>query len=341
MKILSFIVPSYNCEAYLNKCISSIADENVIDRLEVIIVNDGSSDKTEMIAREWCDRYPESIRLINQENKGHGGALNTGCAAATGKYLKVVDADDWVETQNLAEFLTKLDRADADVVLTQYYTRDILNGNVNQWRCCPADFDRKYTLNEVMSDWRTFENGFTLHGIAYRTDFYREKCIQLTERVFYEDYEFASVPACFAEDILVADVFVYDYRIGDVNQSVSNKNRLARVSHTEKVIERLVLQYRELASDVDPATRKYLCVKTKELLLSYMKTVMLDEPNHKKGRREGKRMMMRIGADMPETYALAEKQYTVLRLFNRLHISTQVLNRILQSRIYGLLKRSL
>lgn len=341
MKILSFIVPSYNCEAYLNKCVSSFADEKVLDKLEIIIVNDGSFDKTETIAQEWCDRYPNSVRLINQENKGHGGALNTGCAAATGKYLKVVDADDWVETQNLEKLLAGLAETDADVVLTQYFTCDISNGKNKQWTCHPDDFDREYTLNDAVSEWRAFENGFTLHGIAYRTDFYHEKCIQLTEHVFYEDYEFASVPACFAASIRVLDVFIYDYRIGDVNQSVSNKNRLARVSHTEKVIDRLVCQYCELASDENPATIRYLCIKTKELLLSYMKTVMLDEPNRKKGRSDGKRMMARIGSEMPETYALAKKQYAVLRLFNRLHISTQVLNRILQSRIYGLLKRSL
>lgn len=341
MKILSFIVPSYNCEAYLNKCISSLADENVLDGIEIIIVNDGSSDKTEAIAREWCERYPDSVRLINQENKGHGGALNTGCAAATGKYLKVVDADDWVETQNLAELLAGFDETDADVVLTQYSTYDISNENTKKWVCSPDDFDREYTLSEAVSEWRAFENGFTLHGIAYRTEFYREKCIQLTEHVFYEDYEFASVPACFARSIRALNVFVYVYRIGDVNQSVSSKNRLARVSHTEKVLGRLICQCRELPSDADPATKRYLCIKTKELLLSYMKTVMLDEPNRKKGRSDGKRMMSRIGSELPETYALAEKQYTVLRLFNRLHIGTQVLNRILQSRIYGLLKRSL
>ena len=101
MKILSFIIPSYNCERFLDKCLTSFLDEEVIDKLDVIVVNDGSKDSTPEVAQKYCDRYPGSIRLINQENKGHCGALNTGCAAATGKYLKVIDADDWVDTVNL------------------------------------------------------------------------------------------------------------------------------------------------------------------------------------------------------------------------------------------------
>ena len=120
MKILSFIIPSYKSAGFLDKCIPSFLNEAVLDKLDIIIVNDGSTDDTPLVARKYCDAHPDSIRLINQENKGHGGALNTGCAAAVGKYLKVIDADDWVETQNLPEFVAKLEKSDADVVLTHH-----------------------------------------------------------------------------------------------------------------------------------------------------------------------------------------------------------------------------
>ena len=98
MKILSFIIPSYNSERFLDKCIGSMLSEQVLDALDIIVVNDGSKDGTVEVAQKYCDAYPDSVRLISQENKGHGGALNTGCAAAVGKYLKVIDADDWVAT---------------------------------------------------------------------------------------------------------------------------------------------------------------------------------------------------------------------------------------------------
>ena len=125
MKVLSLIVPAYNSEQYLDTCIGSFLNEKILDKLDIVIVNDGSTDGTETIAQRYCKAYPDSVRLISQENRGHGGALNAGCAAAKGKYLKVIDADDWVETANLAAFIKKLEICESDVVLTHYYTRDI------------------------------------------------------------------------------------------------------------------------------------------------------------------------------------------------------------------------
>ena len=87
-KILSIIIPSYNARKFLDKGIPTFLDPAVIDSLDVIIVNDGSTDDTAAIAEKYCRMFPDSIRLISQPNKGHGGALNTGCAAAVGKYLR-------------------------------------------------------------------------------------------------------------------------------------------------------------------------------------------------------------------------------------------------------------
>jgi glycosyltransferase involved in cell wall biosynthesis len=108
MKLLSFIIPSYNCEKYLDKCLTSMLHPELLERLEIIVVNDGSQDGTQAIAERYVNAYPATVRLINQENRGHGGALNAGCAAATGKYLKAIDADDWVETDSLPQFLSLL-----------------------------------------------------------------------------------------------------------------------------------------------------------------------------------------------------------------------------------------
>ena len=116
MKVLSLVVPAYNSEDFLDKGIGSFLQESVLEKLDIIIVNDGSMDTTAQVAEKYCRQYPGSVRLISQENKGHGGALNTGCAAAVGKYLKVVDADDWIETENLPEFIALLEDCSSDVV---------------------------------------------------------------------------------------------------------------------------------------------------------------------------------------------------------------------------------
>ena len=82
MKILTFVIPAYNSESFLHKCLDSMLVPELLEKLEILVVSDGSTDRTAEIAEGYCVRYPDTVRLISQENKGHGGALNTGCAAA-------------------------------------------------------------------------------------------------------------------------------------------------------------------------------------------------------------------------------------------------------------------
>lgn len=117
-KIVSFIIPSYNVEKYLNICLTSFLNPEVLDQIEVIVVDDGSKDQTAQIARTYIEQYPQVFRLISKENGGHGSAINAGTAQAVGRYLKVIDADDWVVTENLKEFVEKLTDCSADVVLS-------------------------------------------------------------------------------------------------------------------------------------------------------------------------------------------------------------------------------
>lgn len=338
-KILSFIIPSYNAQQFLDKCIPSFVNEEVFDELDVIIVNDGSKDDTAEVAQKYCDMYPNSVRLINQENKGHGGALNTGCAAAVGKYLKVIDADDWVETQNLPEFLKLLKECESDVVLTHHYTINISNGEVKKWKSYPKEFGRAYTFDEIMTEWKSFDRSLTFHGITYNTKFYHENAIQLSEHVFYEDHEFATIPCCYAKTITPLDLFIYDYRIGDIQQSVSDENQLKRISHTEAILKRFIKEYKTLNLDENSAGRTYYCMKAQGLLLSYITTVMLVEKNKKSGRELGDKMMARFRKHMPMTFEMAEKQYKIFRLMNELHISKKTWEKIFDSKIYRIIKK--
>lgn len=340
MKILSFIIPSYNCKQYLDKCITSFLDEDVLDRLDIIIVNDGSKDETPEVAQKYCDLYPGSIRLINQENKGHGGALNTGCAAAVGKYLKVIDADDWVETQNLKEYLGFLENCDSDVVLTHHYTINISTGEIKKWKSYPKTAGKAYTFEEIMADWKSFDRSLTFHGITYHTEFYHKHGIQLSEHVFYEDHEFATFPCAMAKSITPLDLFIYDYRIGDVQQSVSDTNQLKRISHTETVLKRLISEYQKLPLAEDAGGRGYVAMKAQGLLLSYLTTAMLVEPDKKKGREMGAKMMELFEKDLPEAAQLARKQYGMYRIMNTLHISKKTFEKLLHSKVYNKLRNN-
>lgn len=336
MKILSFIIPSYNSESYLDKCISSMLVPEILDKLEILVVNDGSTDATAAVAETYCTQYPGVVRLISQENKGHGGALNTGCAAALGKYLKVVDADDWVVTENLPEFIRLLEHCESDVVLTHHHTIDISTGEIKKWKSYPPEFGKAYSFDEIMADWNGYNRSLTLHGITYRRDFYHKFGSPLSEHVFYEDYEYATFPCCLAESVTPFDLFLYEYRIGDVNQSVSNVNQLKRIGHTETVLRNMTEKYLRLP---ESAGKRYAARKIQELLLSYFTTALLVEPDKRKGRAQAARIMVDYQDHCPEVHSLAQRKYQVFLLLNRLHISEQTWKRFLASGIYNLLTK--
>ncbi len=337
-KILSFVVPSYNSSKFMNTVISSFLEASVIDKLDIIIVNDGSTDDTAEKAGKFTEMYPDSVRLINQENKGHGGALNTGLFAARGKYVKVIDADDWVVTKNLPTFVEKLEKIDSDVVLTHHYTIDVGNGNLKKkWMSYPEKFEVPYSFDEIMSSWKSFDRSLTFHGITYNTEFYKENSISLSEHVFYEDHEYATIPCCLAKSVTPIDLFVYCYRIGDTAQSVSDENQLKRLSHTEKVLDRLISEYPNMNFTSD-SQRRYYCQKAQGLLLSYLITSLLVEKDRKKGRETAFKEMEKFRENLPLTYQMAEKQYKAFKGMSRLHIDKNGWESISHSKLYNKLR---
>jgi glycosyltransferase involved in cell wall biosynthesis len=337
MKTLSFVIPAYNSAHFLDKCIPSMLVPQLLSKIEIIVVNDGSTDATAETASRYCQQYPDTVRLISQENKGHGGALNTGCAAAQGKYLKVIDADDWVVTENLPQLIGLLDACESDVVLTHHHTIDIGTGEIKCWRSFPRQFGKAYDFAEIMSDWRSFDRSLTFHGITYRTAFYHKYTHGLLEHVFYEDHEYATYPCCYARSVTPFDLFLYEYRIGDVNQSVSNANQLKRIGHTEAVLKRMMMLYRELP---ESAGKEYAAMKIQGLLLSYLTTAMLVEPDKKSGRELAAKLMAACKENAPRSWELARNKYRVFCLLNRFHITKKTWDALLGSRLYNRVRKN-
>lgn len=335
MKILSIIIPAYNSELYLDKCINSLLSDAVINKLDIIIVDDGSTDQTAVIADSYGDKYPNSISVIHQANSGHGGAVNAGCAQAVGKYLKVLDADDTFVTENLVEFISALNEIDSDVVLTHYYTMDIVSGEIEKWMCYPKAFSENYTISDILSYWNDYTRCVTLHGIAYRTDFYKKYAYMLSEKVFYEDHELSTFPFCWARSVMPIDIFIYKYRIGDISQSVSDNNRVLRMKDMASVLYRFVSEY-NLLSD-SSVIREFVCEKIKILLLSYLTTALLVEKG-KSGRDKAKAMMEYFKSTIPRVYEKSLKQYRVFRILNFFGFGKKTFDRILRSGLYSRLK---
>lgn len=251
--------------------------------------------------------------------------------------MKVLDADDWFLTESIPRFIELLERASADVVLTCHHTINISTGEVKSWRCFPDEFGREYTMEEIMSDWKKFDRSLTFHGITYRTQFYREKGVELAENVFYEDHEYATYPCCVAKSVLPLDLFVYEYRIGDVSQSVSAQNQLKRIDHTKSVIVKM-LKDREKISD--KWALEYCDKKIHLLTLSFMVTSMLCDPDRKRGVLRVDQVMRYIAGKDKHVVDMTMNHYKILKLLNMAHVSLGSYNRMLNSKLYNKLRHN-
>ena len=137
-KVLTISVAAYNAEKWLCKCLDSFLVQDVMDDIEVFIVNDGSKDDTKKLALAYEEKYPGIFHLIDKENGGHGSTINAAIPKAQGKYFKIVDADDWVESEGLIQLVNLLKKQDVDAVLSPYYMVDSKSGRKARIDCMPA-----------------------------------------------------------------------------------------------------------------------------------------------------------------------------------------------------------
>ena len=328
-KTISFIIPAYNSEAYIEKNINSFLNENLLKEIEVIVVNDGSTDSTPELVQKYVDKYPETVKLCSKENGGHGSAINAGALQVNGKYIKVIDADDWVLTDNLSQYIAELKNSEADVVLTSTRTYNISTKEYGLWTSSLSDYEKIYTLADVEADWNSMEQCLNFHGITYRTEFYKQKGTRLAEHVFYEDHQYATIPCCHAEDIKVLDLVVYVYRIGDVSQSISDENQYRRHSHFEEVIRQMSEYF--CISNLQGAGRFYFVEKLSRLIVSYLTVMLLNGTDRKMARQIVKKQMAQLPGEL---FTKCKKRYAILLLMNRLNISKNTFTKLLNSNFY-------
>lgn len=250
MKYISFVVPCYNSQDYMEKCIDSllIGKEDV----EIIIVDDGSTDKTGKIADRYQKKYPTIVKAIHQLNGGHGEGINTGLKHATGKYFKVVDSDDWVDKKAYKEILKKVKKIDADLIVMNYvYT--YTDGRENQ----TINFSNVFKNNEVIT-WDQIgkfklTQYLSLHSMMYKKSVLDEAKIDLPKHVFYEDNLFIYLPLPYTKSIYYLDVDFYQYFIGRADQSVQEPQLIKRSSHQVLVTKEICNKY-----DLDTIENKKL-----------------------------------------------------------------------------------
>lgn len=216
-KLITFCIPSYNSEEYLHFSVDSLLECG--EDIEVLIINDGSKDRTGEIADEYASKY-DFIKAIHQENAGHGGGINNGLKLATGLYFKVLDSDDWVDTETLKAIIQEIKNgSQPDLFVTDFVYRLGRDGNTRR-----MSFASLFKKNKECT-WQTigkfnFKNSLTLHSVMYKTSIIKESGVVLPEHCSYEDNYLIYCPLRYVKSIKYLELPFYQYLIGRSGQSM-------------------------------------------------------------------------------------------------------------------------
>lgn len=219
-KTLTISVAAYNVEDYIDKTLSSVASSTFIDEIEVFVIDDGGNDRTIEIAQKYADLYPNSIKLVRKENGGYGSTVNYSMKNASGKYLKLLDGDDWYETTNLEKLIPLLKESNADVIVTDYR------------KCYPNKSEIVTYANFFMPNKELEMDNLhelpIMHmwALMFRTEIVRRMNFTLPEKVFYTDVKFATIPFAGATLLTYFNLPIYNYRCGRDEQSVSKTSKI-------------------------------------------------------------------------------------------------------------------
>lgn len=236
-KILSVSVASYNVEQFIRQNMDSFVGTEVSSKIELLIVDDGSKDNTAAIAREYEEKYPETIKLVQQKNAGPGATVNTGLKHATGKYFRMVDGDDWVNKADLVRYIRFLEENDVDVVYTDYCLVDNETGEEVPQH---LNFEKKNVIlpyNEVCD-----KLDVMMHNVTYKTSILKDNDFVM-DNGFYTDTEYLLLPVKYLKTICVLDCMIYMYRISLATQSVNINSMVRNKKMHTQVLHRMVEDY--------------------------------------------------------------------------------------------------
>lgn len=245
MKVLSVTVPCYNSEAYMENCIHSLLTGG--PEVELIIVNDGSLDRTGEIAEKYAKDYPDIVKVIHQENGGHGEAVNTGLRHASGLFFKVVDSDDWVSISAFKEMMKTLAELAGEQQLVDMVISNFVYEKEGSRHKKAMRYRSAFPQNKVFTwdDVKFLRKGqyILMHSVIYRTKLLRECRLQLPEHTFYVDNIFVYHPLPYVKTMYYLNVDFYRYYIGREDQSVNEQVMIRRINQQLKVNYHMIDDY--------------------------------------------------------------------------------------------------
>lgn len=235
-KTLTISVAAYNVESYIKENIESIVASNAKEEIEVFVVDDGGKDGSYGIAKQYEDKYPGIVRAVHKENGGYGSVQNYSIAHATGKYFKILDGDDWMDTEGLTKLVEYLKTTDVDAVVTQY-KKGPDKDNLKLF-----DFS-KYIETEKPFDPNKLQVAVGMWALVLKIEVLRKSEVVLPEHTLYTDRIYSTIPFSYVKEMVYLDFPVYCYRTGREGQSVSRESRIKHIDEYLSVTETLCKHY--------------------------------------------------------------------------------------------------
>ncbi|MBQ9009733.1 MAG: glycosyltransferase family 2 protein [Clostridia bacterium] len=256
MKILSVAVPCYNSEAYMRHAIESLLPGG--EDVEILIVDDGSTDGTAGIADEYEAKYPGMVRTLHKENGGHGDAVMHGLRHATGMYFRVLDSDDWLDSEVLLAMIRLLRTLPKPVDL---FITDFVYDKVGVARKHVMQYANALPVGRVFS-WEEMHNlrvgqYILMHSATYRREMLLECGLSLPKHTFYVDNLYVYVPMRFVRHMYYMHDTLYHYYIGREDQSVHEDVMIRRLDQ-QMLVNRLMVDAVDVLSVPEPHCRRYL-----------------------------------------------------------------------------------
>lgn len=282
-KVLTLCIPSYNMEKYLNRCIESLINTSIIDNLEVIIVNDGSKDNTLYIANCYKERFPNSIIVIDKPNGHYGSCVNASLKIASGKYFRILDADDWFDSKALTHVVQRLTTLDTDVYFTKCMVQDFRKNKQVPRKYGKIIWNQLLDLNQFDVP----ECVLSMHSLTYKTQLLREINYKQTEGICYTDTEYVYFPLSQAKTLFAEDIFLYQYYIGRDDQSMSLSSLERNMSHSYPLIERFCsdISYLEGNKNANMIHENFVRVAATQLFIYSLLFFEKNEEREKKNKK--------------------------------------------------------
>lgn len=244
-------------EAYLPHCVESILRTPSLANVEVIIVNDGSKDRTLRIASQYADRYADTVRVVDKPNGNYGSTINAALPVVSGEYVKILDADDSFDSSRVADFLLFLHKMrGVDMVVTPYVEvgrRKERRVEYNIYSRKVYDYGKAYDAEKIFSDGAI--RFFAMHGVCYRTELLREMNYRQSEGVSYTDQEWVFYPLFQVQTIAFADIALYRYNVAREGQTMDDKVQMRSLSQLVAVTEGMAHYFVVSSGAVQSAAR--------------------------------------------------------------------------------------